>query len=108
MIHKQTIIIGVCFVIVLLIMLVNSLLPQKKQDTTLDRSKILITLAILLTFLPIALIKLYSVNCMLEGNCHVLVWVYVAIWVLLTAAYTGAFILKAIKTKKTQQEAIPF
>lgn len=103
MIRNPTIIIGICSVIVFLILAANVILPSDKDDPSIfNKTKIGILLTLVFMVLPLIFVKLYAVNCMLEGNCDTLVWILVAISTICTLVYVIAFVLKVIKFKRNQ------
>ena len=107
MIRTQTLVIGFCAVIVIIIMLINAFIPTKKTNTSLfDKSTVLVVLAIIVFMLPMTVVKLYAVNCMLEGNCNVLVNVLVGLAVLMTSCYVFLFIFKIVKQRKGVNAAV--
>lgn len=91
---------GVCFIIILVIMILNVFLPKKTTKSMFDKSNLLILLVIVFFLFPISLVKLYAVNCMLEGNCDILVYVLEGILIFITFVYVVLFMLKVIKQRK--------
>jgi len=108
MIRIQTIIIGICVIITILLSISNLFIPVNKEDKTFfTKAKFYLLLVIILVVFPLALVHLYAVNCMLEGNCVIFTWVIVAITLILTIAYIVSFIYGLIKIKKlTSQEKL--
>lgn len=99
MIRNQTIAIGVCSLIILCIMVINTF-TQSKTKSVFDRTNLLVIGIIFVFVLPMTLVKLYAVNCMLEGNCDLLVNVLVAVAIITTLIYVVLFISKVIRQKK--------
>lgn len=104
MIRNQTIIIGICSFIIVLLMIVNTFLPSNKEtrQKVFNATKFYVILAILFIIIPIVLVHLYAVNCMLEGNCNTFVWVLVGLSVFFTLLYLVMFVIKALRHKKAE------
>ncbi len=101
MIRNETIVIGICFVIVLLIMILNVFMPAKTANKSLfDKSNLIILLVIIFLLFPLSLVKLYAVNCMLEGNCDLFVYILEGIVIFITFIYLILFIMKLMKQKR--------
>lgn len=97
MIKNQIIIIGTCAILVILIMITNLFVTSKKS--IFDKTKIFMFLAIVFISIPFAFINVYAVNCMIEGNCDIFVWILVTLSVIFTIIYILIFIYKLIKLK---------
>ena len=101
MIRTETIVVGICAVILILAMIANVVVSKTSStDSVFCTTKLCMILAILFVLLPLALIQVYSVQCMLEGNCDRFVWIFVGIAVVLTLVYIGLFVYKIIKQKR--------
>ena len=72
MIRTQTIIIGICVIITLLLAISNLFIPTNNEEkqSIITKAKFYLLLIILLVIFPLAIVHLYAVNCMLEGNCE--------------------------------------
>lgn len=103
MIRTQTIIIGICIIITLLLAISNLFIPTNNQDkqSIFTRTKFYLLLVMLLVIFPLAIVHLYAVNCMLEGNCELFTWIIAALVIISTILYTGGFIYRLVKLKKT-------
>ncbi len=99
MIRSQTIVMGICFTIIILIMIINVFIPKKNGDSIFDKSKFIILLVVIFFLLPISLVKLYAVNCMLEGNCNMFVYILEVVLIIITFVYVIMFIMKIYKRK---------
>lgn len=99
MIRNQTIAIGICSLIILCIMIINTF-TQSKDKSVFDKANIVVIGVIFVVILPLTLVKLYAVNCMLEGNCDLLVNILVGAAIVITLIYLIMFISKVIKQKK--------
>lgn len=95
MIATESIIIGVCFVILLLILFAKVIVPltPKKQPY--------IILIITLIIIPAMIINLYTVNCTVYGNCNVLAKVFATVTVIGTLIYLAVFIKNFVTYKKS-------
>lgn len=100
MIRTQTIIIGICIIITLLLAISNLFIPQDKESI-FTKTKFYLLLIMLLVIFPLAIVHLYAVNCMLEGNCELFTWIIVALVIISTIVYVGGFIYRLVKLKKT-------
>lgn len=100
MIQLPTIIMGICFIIILIIMILNVFLPTKTPKSMFDKSNLLIILVIVFFLFPISLVKLYAVNCMLEGNCNLFVYILQGILIFITLIYIILFFMKLVKQRK--------
>lgn len=65
-----------------------------------DKSNLLIILVIVFFLFPISLVKLYAVNCMLEGNCNLFVYILQGILIFITLIYIILFFMKLVKQRK--------
>jgi quinol-cytochrome oxidoreductase complex cytochrome b subunit len=104
MIRTQTIIIGICIIITLLLSISNLFIPKansEKTNSMFTKAKFFMLLIILLFVFPLALLQLYAVNCMLEGNCVIFTWILVIIILFYTLFYIGSFIYNLVKLRKT-------
>ena len=101
-IRNQTVIIGICSIIIFLILISNLLVPSLKEEkkSIFDKSIIITLLIFFFIILPLILVKLYAVNCMLEGNCDGFVWFLVLISILITLFYIFLFVKKIYQLKQ--------
>lgn len=100
----QAIILTVCN-IVILIALILSLFVIKKSSDAPEESKvktILKNVAALVMFLVIMAMQIYSLNCMVYGNCTSWSWVLTTFAIFGTLAYIGFFAYVAMTAKKVQ------
>lgn len=104
MIRTQTIIIGICIIITLLLAISNLFIPTpglpSDANQIFTKAKFFMLLILLLFVFPFALLQLYAVNCMLEGNCVIFTWIIVAFTLIYTVFYIGSFIYNLVNLKK--------
>jgi len=93
-ISKQAIILMVCNFIVLMLLLLNTLITK-----TPNRVAILIVLFLII--LPFMLLQIYSLNCMVTGECYAWTWIIATIAVVFTILYVIGFIIMIRRLKKT-------
>lgn len=102
MLSQQAIILSICN-FVILIAVILSLFVIKKSADKKDESKlvtILKNIAALVLFLIIMVLQVYSVNCMVYGECGSWAWILTAFAVFGTLAYLGVFAYVAISAAK--------
>jgi len=97
---NQSIIITICGFIVLLIMIINII----KNKTINIVSKISMILVIICIITPLYILKIYSVNCMIDGNCVMLTWIFVILTMIFTFIYLFSFIYIILYPKKDKNE----
>ena len=100
----QAIILTVCN-IVILIALILSLFVIKKSKDSQEENKvktILKNIAALIMFLIIMVMQIYSLNCMVYGDCTMWSWILTAFAIFGTLAYIGFFAYVAMTAKTVQ------
>ena len=101
-IRTETIIIGICAFVLVSIMIANVFVSSNNKHEIFCTSNLCMVLAIIFILLPIALIQVYSVQCMIHGGCDRFVWFIVGFAILLTCVYIGLFVWKITKQKNAQ------
>lgn len=99
MVHTPTIVIGTCSFIVFLLLLCNTLIGG---------GGLTMIGGLLLVALPFILVKLYAVDCMLEGNCDLFVNMLMWVGVVFTVVYVVAFIIVIWKRRKTDRDQLKY
>lgn len=95
MIASEAIVIGVCFVILIIVLILNAIIPFNGEK------HLKYLFIILLVVLPAMLINVYTVNCTVYGNCHTLARLFAVIAIISTLVYVTLFVIKFIKYKKS-------
>ena len=90
---KQTLVLLVCNIVIFILIVSNMFLGKNKNWFL----SIVLLIALIV---PIMLMQLYSVNCMVTGDCNSWSWFLVAVAVLCTLVYIIGFINSIINLKK--------
>jgi energy-converting hydrogenase Eha subunit A len=93
----QAIVLMLCNFIIFMLMFINVFIPKKNKDSP---SKTAITLVLLFIILPVMALQVYSLNCMVTGECHAWSWILSAIAGIFTILYVIGFVAMIIKLKK--------
>lgn len=96
-ISKQAIILMICNFIVFMLLLLNTFITK-----TPNRTAIIVVLFLLI--LPFMLLQIYSLNCMVTGECYAWSWIIAYIAIAFTVLYVIGFIIMIRKIKKTGPE----
>ena len=70
-----------------------------KEKRTLV-AKIGISVIVLIVLIPIVFMQVYSLNCMVSGDCKMWSWTLASVAVLITQVYIIGFISMIIRMKK--------
>jgi NADH:ubiquinone oxidoreductase subunit 3 (subunit A) len=79
-------------------MFINVFIPSK--DQTNKKSKSYIIILLLFVILPFMVMQIYSLNCMVTGECHAWSWTLSVIAAIFTFLYVIGFIAMIMKIKK--------
>lgn len=96
MLAHQSLVLMVAFMIILVIFTMNILIPSKGSPF----EKLILLATMFAVVLPIMFIKVYSVQCMIYGNCNTFSWIIAGAAMLLALLYLGLFLKKMIDKKK--------
>lgn len=97
----QAIILTVCNVVILIALFLSLFVLKRSVDSE-NESKvttIMKNVSAMLMFVVIMVIQIYSVNCMVYGNCIAWTWILTAFAILGTLAYIGFFAYVAVTAK---------
>jgi len=94
LVSKQAIILMICNFIVFMLLLSNTFISKIPNRTA-------ILLVLFLLILPFMLLQIYSLNCMVTGECYTWTWIIAAIAVVFTILYVIGFIIMIKKMKNT-------
>lgn len=99
-ISKQAIILMICNFIVFMLLLFNTFITKGS-----NRNAIIIVLFLMI--LPFMILQIYSLNCMVTGECYVWSWIIAYISIAFTVLYVIGFIIMIRKLKQSgpEQEA---
>lgn len=94
----QAIVLIVCNFVVFMLMFINVFIPRKNVTNT--PSKTAVSFVLLLVILPIMILQIYSLNCMVTGECYAWSWTLSVIAAIFTIIYVIGFILTIVKLKQ--------
>ena len=103
MFSQQSIVLSICNVIILIAVILSMFVLKKSKDT--ERYKIntiLKNVSALVMFIIIMVLQIYSVNCMISGDCHIWTWILVALFAFGTLMYVGFFTYVAMSASRIQ------
>lgn len=101
----QAIILTVCNVVILIALFLSLFVIKRSADSP-DENKtatILKNIAALVLFLVIMVMQVYSLNCMIYGNCIAWTWILTAFAIFGTLAYIGFFAYIAMTAKTVKK-----
>jgi hypothetical protein len=101
MFSQQALILTICNVVILIAVILSMFVLKKSKDN--DRYKlstILKNIAALVMFIIIMVMQIYSVNCMIYGDCHLWTWILVAFAAFGTLMYIGFFAYIAMSANR--------
>lgn len=93
-ISKQAIILMICNFIVFMLLLLNTFITKTP-------SRIYIIIVLFFIILPFMLLQIYSLNCMVTGECYAWSWIIAYIAIAFTVLYVIGFIVMIRKLKQT-------
>lgn len=100
----QAIILTVCNLVILIALILSLFVIKKSQDSP-EENKVktmLKNIAALIMFLIIMVMQIYSLNCMVYGDCNAWAWLLTTFAVFGTLAYIGFFAYVAMTAKRVQ------
>lgn len=102
MFSQQAIILGICNFVIFVAVVVSMFVLKKDADTNQGGKvvPILKNIAALVLFLVIMVMQIYSMNCMVYGECVSWAWIITAFAVFGTLAYLGVFAYIAMSTAR--------
>lgn len=98
---NQALTILICNFVIFILLLANTFIPRKNPsdaEKRMSRSGSFIVLFLLV--LPFMLLSVYSVNCMIVGQCTTWTWILSAFVILIAFLYIVGFIQMIIIKKK--------
>lgn len=98
----QSLVLMVAFIIILVIFTMNIMIPSKGTPV----EKLILLATMFAVVLPIMFIKIYSVQCMIDGNCNTFTWIIASAAILLALIYLGLFLKKMIDKKKELDSSV--
>jgi len=98
---QQAIILTICnFVIFVAVVLSMFVLKRSTDTETMTIIPILKNVAALVGFVIVMALQVYSLNCMIYGDCNVWAWILTAMAVVGTLAYLGVFVYITVSASK--------
>jgi hypothetical protein len=91
LIAQQAIVLGVCNFIILLSVVLSLFVIKKDTDQGDKTGAIWKNIAALIMFVTIMALQIYSLNCMVYGDCNIWAWIIAAFAIVGTVSYLGLF-----------------
>lgn len=104
MFSSQAVVLSICNIIIFIALILSMfVLKRSSADPTESRLKtILKNVAALIMFLIIMVMQVYSLNCMIYGDCAAWAWVLTAFAIFGTLTYIGFFAYLVFSARKVQ------
>lgn len=103
MLSQQGLILSICNVIIFVAVVLSMFVIKKTADTEPNKVKaVLKNIAVLIMFLLIMVMQVYSLNCMVTGDCHVWAWILTAFAIFGTLGYIGFFAYLTMTANKVK------
>jgi len=103
MLSKQGWVLAICNTIIFIVVLIG-MFSVKKDAEAGDKTKALIKNVVALVFFFIIMVlQVYSLNCMITGDCHIWAWILAIFAVLTTVLYMIAFVMIIFAANKKTQ-----
>lgn len=102
MISTQAIVLTICNLIILVALIISMFIIKRTNDNEQKVGAIMKNMSALLGFIIIMGLQIYSLNCMVYGDCHLWSWILVGFGILGTLSYLGVFAYIAYTLKKQQ------
>lgn len=99
MFSNQALVMGVSFVVLFLALIGNMMVPWVEM-----KNKMLVIALTVFVIAPLMVLSVFTVNCTVYGTCNSLAGIYAGITVVFTVLYTGYFVYKLIKYKKSLEK----
>lgn len=96
MLAYQSLVLMIAFMIMLVIFVMNIMIPSKGTPV----EKLILLATMFAVVLPIMFLKVYSVQCMINGNCNKYTWIIASAAMLLALVYLALFLKKMMDKKK--------
>ena len=94
----QSVIIGISFIIIAIIFMLNVIVLPSVQSSIYD--KMIILAVFLAVIIPLMLINIYVNQCMINGGCNTFSSAIATIAIILALLYMALFVIKMIKKKR--------
>lgn len=111
MLSQQAIILGICNLVIFVAVVISMFVLKKDADKGAGAVgkggkvvAVLKNVAALVLFLVIMVLQIYSLNCMVYGDCVAWSWILTALAVFGTLGYLGVFAYIAMSTRKISGE----
>lgn len=104
MLSQQGVILSICNFIIFVAVVLSMFVIKKSADTESNKTKsILKNIAVLMMFILIMVMQVYSLNCMVTGDCQLWSWTITAFAVFGTLGYIGFFAYIVMTANKVQE-----
>lgn len=103
MISIQAVVLGICNLVILVALIISMFVLKRSSDSSEGKVKTALkNVAALIMFVIIMVMQIYSLNCMVYGNCVAWAWVLTAFAIFGTLAYIGFFTYLLFSTNKVK------
>jgi hypothetical protein len=103
MISQQGVILSICNIVIFIAVILSMFVIKKSVDTESNKTKsVFKNIAVLIMFLLIMVMQVYSLNCMVNGDCQMWAWALTAFAVFGTLGYIGFFAYITMTANKVQ------
>lgn len=104
MLSTQAIVLAVCNLLVFIAITLSMFVLKKESDQNASKSDRIVTIVknvtALIMFAVIMALQVYSLNCMIYGDCQLWAWIITAFAALGTLSYLGFFVYLIATFKK--------
>lgn len=103
MFSQQAFILTVCNVIILVAVILSMFVLKKSQTTDPNKVKTVFkNISVLIMFIIIMMLQVYSLNCMVYGNCQLWSWILTSFAIFGTLGYIGFFAYLSMSANQVQ------
>jgi hypothetical protein len=100
LISTQAVVLAICNALILLAVILSMFVIKKNTDEGDKGSALIKNVVALLFFFVFMALQVYSLNCMIYGDCRIWAWILVGFAVLGTVLYMAAFLYIVFIKKK--------
>lgn len=103
MFSQQAFILTICNIVILVAVILSMFVIKKSHTADPNKVKtILKNISVLMMFIVIMVLQVYSLNCMVLGNCQIWSWILTAFAVFGTLGYIGFFAYLSMSANQVQ------
>lgn len=92
MLSSQAFVLAICNVCILIAVIISMFVIKKNTDSGHTSSALLKNIVALVVFILVMVMQVYSLNCMVRGDCHIWAWILAVFGVIGALSYLGAFV----------------